>query len=113
MPMSVKEKMDQVAAIFRDAQLRAQPLLDELRPYVDVARECERLGLSSDASADEIIEAFAGKLNLDVPAPSIVPQVLSAGAPGEIVKAGERLMAAGQTIGALVGNVLGIIAGLR
>lgn len=111
--MTVKEKLDQVAAIFRDAQAQAAPLLAELEPYVAVARECDRLGITEHSSADEIIDAFAGKLNLSVPAPTIVPQVLDAGAPGQIREAGETLLATHRAIGSLVGSVIGIIAGLR
>jgi hypothetical protein len=111
--MTVKEKINQVTEIFRDAQQRAEPLLAELQPYLDAAKAVERLGLSADASADEIIEAFANRVDLGVPAVQVVPQVLQAGAPAEIRKAGESLIATHQAIGALIGQVLGIIVGLK
>jgi hypothetical protein len=110
---TVKEKIDAIAAIFAEAQEKAGPLLAELQPYLDVAREAERMGLSEDSTAEQIIDAFAGKLDLAIPAPTIVPQVLSAGAPKQIREAGESLLATHRTIGALIGQVAGIILALK
>jgi hypothetical protein len=110
---TVKEKIDALAQMYNEVNERAKPLLAELQPYLDVAREAERLGLSADSTAEEIIDAFAGKLDLSIPAPTIVPQVLSAGAPQQIREAGESLNAASRTIGALVGQVAGIVLGLK
>jgi len=111
--MTVKEKINVVAEIFRDAQQRAEPLLKELGPYLDVAREAERLGLAADASGEQILDAFAGKLDLSVPAAVDVPQLLSTAAPAEIRQAGEKLTAMSHTVGAMVGQLVGIIAGFR
>jgi hypothetical protein len=109
---SVKARLDQVAAIFRDAQQRAEPLLADLQPYLDAARQAERMGLSADSTPEQIIEAFAGRVDLALPTTQVVPSVLQAGDPQAIREAGESLIATHKAVGSLIGNVLGIIAGL-
>jgi hypothetical protein len=110
---TVKEKLDAVAAIYQDAQAKAAPLLAELEPYLDAAKAAHKLGLTADSTADEIIAAFANRVDLTAPNVNVVPSVLEAGAPGQIQQAGEQLVATWQLIGTTIGQVVGIIAGLR
>lgn len=109
---TVKEKIEQVAAIFRDAQQRAEPLLNELGPYIEVAREAERLGITANSTPEQIVDAFAGTLDLSVPVPDDAPELLSKNAPAQIREAGEKITAASRTIGGLVGELGGIVLGL-
>jgi len=110
--VDVKASFEELRKLYADTQAKAAPLLAKLRPWIQAAQHAEKLGLTADSTADQIIDAFANSVDFaDMPQRPLIPQVLKAGAPAAIAEAGRQVEKINVDVGTAVGTLAGAIVG--